>query len=229
MFSELFEADYSGYIFTDEDRKILKCMESVVDAIARMFGPHCEVLLHSLEDLSKSIIKIANGQVTGRSVGSPITDLALKVLKNASASDDDVVGSYYSKTRDGKVLKSVTTLIRNFSGRPIGFICINLNLSAPCVEFFPQFVPESEGIAAPVDNQENFVMNTEELIHKYLDDAFEEINQRREISSLSKNKLIVAELFSKGAFDIKGSIDLVAKELGVSRYTVYNYIREAKH
>jgi len=229
MLSELLETDQSGYLFTQEDRNILKGMEPVVEAIARMFGPHCEVLLHSLEDLSRSIVKIANGQVTGRSVGSPITDLALKILKNASSSDNDIIGSYYSQTRDGKVLKSVTTLIRNFSGRPIGFICINLNLSAPCVEFFPQFVPGSNVPAVLAENQESFAMNTEELIHKYLDDAFETINQRREISSLSRNKLIVAELFAKGAFDIKGSIDLVAKELGVSRYTVYNYIREAKH
>jgi len=43
-----------------------------------------------------------------------------------------------------------------------------------------------------------------------------------------KNKLIIQELYKKGLFNVRGAIDLAAKEIGVSRYTVYNYIREAK-
>jgi predicted transcriptional regulator YheO len=43
-----------------------------------------------------------------------------------------------------------------------------------------------------------------------------------------KNKIIVCELIKKGMFDIRGAIDIAARELSVSRYTIYNYIREHK-
>ncbi|NJL73185.1 MAG: hypothetical protein HC888_17405 [Candidatus Competibacteraceae bacterium] len=111
----------ASYTFTDEDRAILHSMEPLVDGLARLHGPHCEVLLHSLEDMSRSVVKIANGHITGREVGSPVTDLAIKVLQNAREAESDVVGGYFTKTMSGKTLKSVTILVRNFSGRRSAF------------------------------------------------------------------------------------------------------------
>ena len=40
--------------------------------------------------------------------------------------------------------------------------------------------------------------------------------------------MIIAELAEKGVFDIKGAIDIVAGEMGISKYTIYHYIREIK-
>ena len=42
--------------------------------LADLFGKHCEVVLHSLENLHESVIQIANGFNTGRTLGAPITD-----------------------------------------------------------------------------------------------------------------------------------------------------------
>ena len=64
-------------IFTDEDRTILNSYKAVVDGVSALIGEHCEIVLHSLEDIEHSAICIANGHNTNRQVGSPITDLAL--------------------------------------------------------------------------------------------------------------------------------------------------------
>lgn len=45
-----------------------------------LIGSHCEIVLHSLQDLKCSAIRIANGEHTGRQIGSLITDLALRML-----------------------------------------------------------------------------------------------------------------------------------------------------
>jgi predicted transcriptional regulator YheO len=45
---------------------------------------------------------------------------------------------------------------------------------------------------------------------------------------MKKNKYIVYGLYKKGIFDIKGSVVMVAKELKLSKYTIYSYIRELK-
>ena len=68
--------------FTDEDRAILISYKAVVDGVSALIGEHCEIVLHSLEDIEHSAICIANGHNTNRQVGSPITDLALKSLRN---------------------------------------------------------------------------------------------------------------------------------------------------
>lgn len=210
---------------TDSDREILRALEPVVDAIATLFGNNCEVLLHSLEDLSRSVVKIANGHVTGRSEGSPITDLGIKTIRNAHSGAGDVVGSYFSKTSTGKTLKSVTALIRNES-KPIGLLCINLDLSVPLEDVLRTFAVNWNG--SGVESPENFAMSSEELIHVTLDKAIEKMSRERQISANTRNKRIVQELYQQGIFDIKGAVDLVAKELGVSRYTIYNYLREIR-
>lgn len=219
------EALHHQIRLTEEDRTVLRAIEPVVEAVATLFGSNCEVLLHSLEDLSNSVIKIANGHVTGRSVGSPVTDLGIKTLKEANAGSSDVVGSYFSKTSAGKTLKSVTALIRNRQ-KPIGLLCINVDLSVPLEEVLRTFAFDwnSPGSESP----ENFAMSSEELIHVSLDKAIEKMSRERQISANTRNKRIVQELHQQGIFDIKGAVDVVAKELGVSRYTVYNYLREIR-
>ena len=54
--------------FSEHDKIILRSYEAVVDGIASLIGPFCEIVLHSLEDLNTSAIKIANGENTGRQV-----------------------------------------------------------------------------------------------------------------------------------------------------------------
>lgn len=216
--------ELSGIKLTATDRSILAALEPVVDAVATMCGDHCEVLIHSLEDLSHSIIKIRNGSVTGRRVGSPITDLGIKVLKNTEESHSDVVGSYYNRTTDGKVLKSVTALIRNGT-KPIGMLCINMDLSAPLIEVLQQYVPVD---SRDENSPEHFVMSSDELVRRSLEAAINQVGSNRDIAHQMKNKAIVGELHAQGIFDVKGAVDIVARELGVSRYTVYNYIREAR-
>jgi len=61
-----------------------------------------------------------------------------------------------------------------------------------------------------------------------LEKVIDNIKTQRKISFSEKNKLIVFELYKRGVFNVRGVIDLVAKELGISRYTIYNYLREAK-
>jgi len=209
---------------SDYDKKILHIMVPIVEGVAKLFGKNCEVVLHSLNDLQHSIIKIENGEITGRKLGSPVTDLGIKILKEVNFSGDNV-SSYYTKTKDGKILKSVTILIRNTQEKPIGFLCININLSASLMEFVQELFPNSKTL---VNTLEHFPVDTNELINKTLEEVIAKIAKKQDVPNTDKNKLIVLELYNKGIFDIKGTIDLVAKEIGVSRYTIYNYIRETK-
>ena len=39
------------YPFTDEDRTIINSYKAVVDGVSALIGEHCEIVLHSLEDI----------------------------------------------------------------------------------------------------------------------------------------------------------------------------------
>jgi predicted transcriptional regulator YheO len=210
---------------TARDKQILEAIKPIVDGIAAFLGENCEVVLHSFESLERSVIHIANSHITGRGLGSPITDLGMKILRESVDVSTDVTGCYYSKTTDGKTLRSLTVMIRNSTGKPIGMICINLNMDAPLLSLINTLVIPQAGNP---ENPENFVANLDELIKTTLRATISAINGHNDIPNNEKNKIIVHELIKKGIFDIRGAIDIVARELLVSRYTIYNYIREHK-
>jgi predicted transcriptional regulator YheO len=212
--------------FTPRDRQILESIKPVVDGIALFLGKDCEVLLHSFENLEHSVIHIANGHITGRSLGSPITDLGMKLLSEAGIPTPNVPECYFSKTADGKTLRSASIMIRNGSNKPIGMLCINFNMSAPLEHIINTFCcPERQGAE---ESPENFVTNVEDLVKATLRETIRNINNHNDIPNNVKNKAIVQELMGKGVFNIRGAIDIVAREFSVSRYTIYNYIREIK-
>ncbi len=75
--SELDLLDQRPFDQTDFD--ILKIRRSGGGRVSDAVASHCEIVLHSLQDYV-SAIRIANGEHTGRKIGSPITDLALRML-----------------------------------------------------------------------------------------------------------------------------------------------------
>ena len=201
-------------------------LEAFVEFVAQAIGNNCEVVLHSLEDLGHAVVKIANGHVTGRSVGSPMTDFGMEILKEADSLGKNIFGSYYSELGDGTRLKSTSMLVRNTQGTPIAMLCINIDLSVPLLDFMRGLLPEKGEF--PDEIVEHFPLTLDELVERTLERVMAHVNSQRYMSPSDKNKEIVTELYKRGMFKVAGVIDIVAKKMGISRYTVYNYIREAK-
>jgi predicted transcriptional regulator YheO len=211
--------------FTPEDRMQLEVVAAVAAGIARQFGEYCEVVVHSLENYDNSIVAIENGQVTGRSVGGPMTDFALSVLERCDQEAENVYGAYYTNTETGKQLKCTTIVIRNLNRQPIGMLCLNFDVSAPFAKLMESLLPDMTGTQ---NVSEHFPLTAKDLVETSFNEVVEEFNRKTGISPTQKNKLIVEELYKRGIFHIKNGIDIVSEKLGVSRYTIYNYIREVK-
>jgi predicted transcriptional regulator YheO len=208
------------------DRGILKALEPVVDGLAQYFGKHFEVVLHTTEDLLHSVIKIENGSVTGRTVGAPMTDYGIEILKRAATSNDSVFDSYLTTTSDGRTLRSFSAVIRNDLGKPIGLLCFNMDMSAPLIDYL-ETASSKDTQSRPLPG-ETFPSSASDLVRASLNRALSRVEGQHSMSSTKRNRLIVAELYGMGVFDIKDATHLVAREMGVSVYTVYNYVREAR-
>jgi len=209
---------------SQEDLNILKSTENIVDGIAAMYGEHTEVLLHSLDRNNPSIVKIANGHITGRSIGAPITDFALFKLKKGQ----DISDSYVTKTSSGKTLRSITTVIRNSANIPIGLLCINTDMDAPLQSVLRIMLSENLSRCEPVNSPENFARSIDESLQTTLDKISAEVKANEQVPPSKKNREIVTQLYDLGVFELKDSIQIAAKRLDISVHTIYRYQREIK-
>ncbi len=207
---------------TKSDLDILYSMKNVVDGIARMYGEYTEVVLHSLDAESPAIIKIANGHVTERGEGAPITNLALMKLKEGK----DVSDSYLTKTSCGKTLHSITTIVRNPKNKPIGLLCINVDMDAPIQSFLKTLLPPRSDNELEVASPETFARNIDETIESTIDTVQTEVWQNEMIPPSKRNREVVTRLHGLGIFKIKDAVLMVANQLGISRDTIYLYLRE---
>lgn len=208
---------------TEADYNILHAMENVVDGIAKMYGSHTEVLLHSLDSSDPSVLKIANGHITNREKGAPITNLAFLKLKEGK----DISDSYFSKTREGKNLRSITTIIRNPGGQAIGLLCINTDMDAPMHSFLQSMLPTAQEINfSGSGSPETFAQDVDETIVSTIDTVKKEILSNPTILPSKRNRSVVTRLYELGIFKYKDSKQMAAERLKISRDTVYLYLRE---
>ncbi len=215
-------------IFTATDRKILTAYEDIVDGIAAFMGGHCEVVLHSLEDPDHAIIKIVNGHHTNRKPEAPLTEQGTQILYDFHKTGQQDHTCYTTSSTKGDPMRSLFTVICN-GNKPIGLLGINFNMNIPLTEFISTFsLFHQPALHKPEETDKPKTNNVDDLIHDAVNNIVIEISSNVNIPNHEKNKYIVYGLNKNGIFDIKGSVALVAKELKLSKYTIYGYIRGSK-
>lgn len=94
-------------------RSMIKQYTLLVEFLGKALGSEYEVTLHDFINKSSSIIAIANGQVSGRHVGAPLTNVGLKMLADKSYEHSDYRLNYSGLSADGKVLRSSSMFIKD--------------------------------------------------------------------------------------------------------------------
>jgi predicted transcriptional regulator YheO len=206
---------------------IFASLKNIGTVIVKTFGRNCEVAIHDFNHLPNSLIYI-EGNLTGRKPGGPITDLVLRALRREGDSVADIC-NYKNITKDGAVLKSSTAFIRDSSGKVIGAFCINFGI----VDYMNAVAKLQElTYISKKDREETHVetlaSSLNETIEALLETAIQKAGKQPATMSREEKVKLVATLENAGAFLIKGSVDFVAKEMGVSIYSVYNYLKEVR-
>lgn len=217
--------EYKNLTLTRNDRLILDSYGSLLDGLADYMGKGYEIVLHSLEDLDHSVVKIVNGHHTGRKVGAPITDLALDMLGRITEQEDSTFISYFTQNKKGEPLKAATIAIRGENRRIIGLLCINFYLCTPFSQVLSVFTPPA---ATPTRVIETFSDNTSELVDQAVAQARQHVESQASVPVSLKNRQIIALLHAQGIFNMKSAVDLVAASMGISKNTVYLHLRHAK-
>lgn len=201
-------------------KKELKPYVALCDAIAKLFYPNVEVVMHDLE--AKKLVHIVNA-FSKRRVG----DAMLSELKDLNNIKEDWVGPYDKVGSDGKRLKAVSIIVRDSDEKPIGMICINYNIE-PIETLFESLkgflhVTPSE-TKPPVLFSQSWREHTDETIEKYLS------SKNIALSGLSSDdkKELVIFLENEGIFAIRNVVGYICSVLNISKATIYNWLKAVR-
>lgn len=214
---------------------LLQYYVKLTEFLGYALGPDYEVALHDLTDKDRSIIAIANNHVSGRDVGAPLTNVALRILRDKSYEKQDYLLHYLGVSSSGKTLRSSTMFIKQ-DGRLIGMLCINfddsryhsisdamLRLCHPDHFVDTNFQAE-ETLSDSLTPAERF----HNSIHGVAADAVLRELDRRMVTadrlSSEERIQIIGALDSEGIFLLKGAVKDVADALGCSQASVYRYL-----
>lgn len=202
----------------------LKKYIPIANMIAKTFGRQCEVVIHDLSIPQNSVVYTLNNHVTGRQIGQSFEHLVKEVLLSKNF-DGDCTANYMTVIKDGREIKSSTTLLRDSGGKPIGALCINVDVKPlkDAMSFLGDLLNVEQ--AKPEADVEPF-SNVMEIV----DDLIDKIIDQDNVDNLKrKDKLdLIQFMDDKGVFLIKGAIDKVAERLNISKVTVYSYLDKIK-
>ena len=207
--------------------KDVESEKSLLVAIMRMlskqFGSRIELVLHDwAKGYDHSIIAI-EGSLTNRKVGDCGNNLGLEVIKGST--DSETRTNYVTKTKDGKTLASSTLYLKDDTGKPVGALCLNYdisNLEAEKVYY--------ESIVHPKTSpqQEYFPNNISELLNVLLDESISKNGKTVNQMNKEDKIRIIEDLDKKGVFLITKSSTKVCEVLSISKFTLYNYLEEIR-
>lgn len=195
----------------------IKRFLSTAQAIEMLLHPYAEVVLHDLA--TSKIVAIFNSF----SHRVPGDDSLLEEIEFDESKD--IIGPYEKLNWDGSRLKSITSVIRNSTGKAVGLMCINLDLSK-----FDEFRQLVERFMHPeslmLQPQEFFKDDWQEQINIYIHDHLRAHHKRLDKLCRSDKQELVEILNRAGAFKRKNAATYVGKVLGISRATVYKYLSQ---
>lgn len=197
----------------------------ICNCIAQHFGENCEVVLHDLTNpYDHTVVAIFNGHVTGRKVGDGGTNAGLALLRGMKEPVDQY--NYVNQLSNGKIVKSSSKYIK-VDGKIVGSICINYDITSllSMKSMIDNFT--SDGTESGSE-KEIFAGNIDETLNLMMQHEVSALN--KSVQELTKDEkiLVVNNLDKKGAFLIKKSAERVADFLGLTRFTIYNYLNKLK-
>ena len=194
----------------------------MVEGITKLFYPHVEGAIH---DLKQGKVVALYNNISRRKIGDPSAVTELEVdIKDFP----DVFEPYYKINWDGKRLKCTSVTIRDDSGYPIGLVCINFDTSV-----FEGFNLQLQKLLAlsgkrGVNPVERFSDNWQLQVSDYID-AYAHRNNVAVSAMFTEQKAdLVCEMYDHALFNYRDAATFVAKQLHVSRTTIYNYLKKGK-
>ena len=192
-----------------------------LEGLQKFLGENSEILIHDYA---------LNPAVSGRAVGgSPKGGMITQLGKDIEPMKDSI--QTFSNGPKDRFYKSFTTLIPDESGKIVGSVCVNLDVSdlLNAQRALGAFVQYPMTHHAPTNDIDALATkNVDDILKYYMKQA--ELLVGKPMGLMNKEEKIRAldYLDQKGVFKISKTSVLLCETLQVSKYTLYNYLEEAR-
>ena len=216
--------------------------------LGQVLGKSYEVVFHIISKKGSYIAAIENSHISGRTIDSPLTAFASKLLQEKAYLKQDFLCHYKAQTKENKLLNGSTFFIKK-GDKLVGILCINHDTSEIQkavhkiieIENLSGFGEITASLMSDLGDSSNFgespqpqntQISIENLSHNIEDILAQSIDLNYlksgfALSATQKND-IIKNLYQKGIFNIKGSLYIVAKLLKISEPSVYRYLNKLK-
>lgn len=194
----------------------------LAQAISLMFGKNCETIIHEIDGQHILNLAIFNGHVTNRKAGSTLSIYGKDTSLDTDNAGQNLELDYLNQQviTNGKRIKSTTIHMR---GRNYHYaLGINYDIS-----ILSQMQRVMDGLTAVEGELSSQLFTTDQPeISEIFDGCLERFNVPVNLMKKSDRLELVRQLRDKGVFHIQKSVPYVAERMGVTKYTVYNYLNE---
>jgi predicted transcriptional regulator YheO len=209
----------------------------LVNFLGQAMGPNCEVVLHDLTDPDNAIIAIANGHISGRTIGGPTTDLVLKIMKEGLEEGKAFVANYNARVKGTNICRSSSFFIRDKNDKIIGVLCINVDISSfvetrklldSLISCEAQTHESGKAIDNGVDVFEHLHSSVDDVLTSIISPVLNQYEVTPDRMSLDEKVDAVKQLNEKGLFLLKGGVSELARHMQISEPTIYRYLNKIK-
>lgn len=205
-----------------DKNEALDFLNRLAEGLSKTFGNSCETVIHDIRNKRKSIIAIYNGHVTNRKTGGGLDLLGTKKQINDFLTDEIDLINCSGRTVDGKYIKSSTFHLKGKDYHYALGINFDYTLLSVAEAALKEITRVGENVEVAMDE------SGESRLKNIFDECVEIIGKPVSLMNREDRIRIVGLLQEKRAFSFQKSIPFVSKGLNISRYTLYNYLKEIK-
>ncbi|RXJ93302.1 hypothetical protein CRV00_11655 [Malaciobacter molluscorum] len=191
---------------------------TICDAIAKLFYPNVEVVLHDVKE--ERLVHISN-TFSKREIG----DKMINDVKDFKTLTTDIIGPYEKINFDGKKLKTVSSIVRDENNEIIGIMCINFDIQIfeNIFDSLKSFLNIEDKNKSPnLLFSQDWKSHTNKLIKEFLELKEKKIEELK----IKQKKELILFLNNKGIFSIRNVVSYLCKTLSISRATIYKWLKQ---
>jgi predicted transcriptional regulator YheO len=205
---------------TPEQRLLLEQLKQIAAGLGKTFAPFCEVVVHDLLDPKHAVVAIHNN-LSARELGQPATELGLARMLDPDY--EQVVANYPNKFADGRLAKSTSIGIKDSDGRYVAALCVNVDLTM--FHHFQGVIGQFVAVDSAAAPKESLDPAGAEAIRARIDQFAARLATSPRMLKTHDRKLLLQELKEAGLLEVRRSMEIIAGHIGVSRATVYTYVK----
>jgi predicted transcriptional regulator YheO len=210
----------------------LVVLTTAADALAASIKGDTEVVVHDLRKPESSIVRIINGHITGRAVGNALftgpsgAENVRSAQTNLGEPREIRVVSKYRGWAGDKPLSSTSTIYFDDHGVACAILCLNTDttLAERLQQDLARFIGAPAGAALGALESRETSMG--DLVAEIPESAVAAIGVPVARMTKAEKVAAVAVMHERGLFLMRGSVELAARHLGTTKFTIYNYLEE---